>query len=136
MSQNEEQHEVRRRPRILVAGRRSEDHALLVTALRDEGYDVVEIRDGMQMLSRLRAWADELTSRPPFDLVITDARLSGGFAYGVVDGPVNSIPDGATALLRPLRDSTSRVRRFRISAVLEAPYDLGELMSAVRTRVE
>lgn len=62
-------------PRVLLAEDDSDMRRLVARALRRQGYDVVELRDGQDLLGYLRSSMLRPGQFPPPDLVVSDVRM-------------------------------------------------------------
>lgn len=123
-----------RRPRVLLAEDDPDLRAVLALALRQDGCEVLQARDGHHLRARLGALVYDGGRAEPVDLVITDLRMPG--------------PDGLTTLewLRE-RDWTipvivitafgdpevhAEALRLGALAVLNKPFEVDELRALVR----
>lgn len=123
------------RPRILLAEDDGDMRALLASFLRQAGYDVVECRDGIELLDKIEGYGppDEQTD---FDLIISDICMPGVTGLSLLEG-LRQWEE-----LRPLKmilitafgdeQTRERARRLGAVAVLDKPFDLEDLVAKAR----
>ncbi len=120
--------------RIMLAEDDADLRRVLAMALRREGYDVVEARDGNHLRSYLGALLYNKHRADPVDLVITDVRMPGPSGVEMLEwlrGVVWSIPVIViTAFGDPVLHAEAR--RLGALAVLDKPFDVNELLALVR----
>ncbi|MBI5498799.1 MAG: sigma-54-dependent Fis family transcriptional regulator [Deltaproteobacteria bacterium] len=118
--------------RVLLAEDDGEMRDLLTRVLRDEGYDVIEARDGTEALARLEEGA--------FDLVLSDVRMPGADGMDVLRRAM------ARSLHQPVILMTAfGTIEFAVQAMREGAYhyiakpfnidDLVEIAAAAAARV-
>ena len=66
-----------RPPRILVAEDDAALRALIATALRQAGYQVVEAGDGVEAVGNAQAWVFRGQPIEPPDVIVSDIRMPG-----------------------------------------------------------
>ncbi len=130
-----------KRPRILLAEDDTELRSLLAASLRKDGYEILEARDGAEVLgqlqpvlSRNRPWTASTPPPQPPDVIISDIRMPGLSGLEVLDAvrgarlatPVILI----TAFGAP--ETHARARRLGAAAVIDKPFDLADLRRLVQ----
>jgi CheY-like chemotaxis protein len=124
--------------RLLVA---EDDQALrdmLVAVLRSEGYEVVAVANGLELLTALKAAVDSGREELGFDLVISDIRMpgsSGPHAFARL-GRVPRLPP--VMFMTAFGDEEVREEAIQVGAVavLDKPVDLDELRVFVSSCLE
>ncbi len=119
--------------RVLLAEDDDEMRKMVASALRKDGYEVIEVRDGWQLLQylathRLKSDSDELV-----DLLISDIRMPGRNGLDVLAGlrwadwamPVILITGFGD------RQTHAEARRLGAAAVFDKPFELDDLRTAV-----
>lgn len=123
---------LRRRPRIAVADDSAEMRALIVQALRADGYDVVESGDGHQLV-RLLEPVDPAQHATGVDLVVSDLRmpeLSGLDVLGALHDRALRTPFILITAFGD-EDTHREAHDLGAAAVLDKPFDLDHLRSLV-----
>ena len=108
---------------------------MVVATLRAEGYEVMAVADGIELLTALRAAMDREGGERNFDLVISDIRMpgsSGPRAFAQL-GPMPRVPP--VMFMTAFGDEELRAEALRVGAVavLDKPVDLDELRVFVRS---
>ena len=106
---------------------------MIVALLRTDGYDVVSVSNGVELLSVLQVSLDLESDVREFDFVISDVRMPG------TSGPRAFARIGNTARVPPVLfmtafgDEELREEAMRVGAVavLDKPVDLDELRAFV-----
>ncbi len=127
--------EVKSRPlapaRLLLAEDDLELRELLAYVLRADGHEVVEARDGHELLEIL---ADS-THRggSAFALVVSDVRMPGLTAFDVLGRLQRALTDTPVILITAFGDQTTHLRAQRMGAsrVFDKPFDFDDLRAAV-----
>jgi len=120
--------------RVLVAEDSDDTRAVVAAILRDDGFDVVEARSGVELLSRLGVGDLEPTNEGPIDLVISDVRmpkLDGIEALAKARKAEVSTPFILMSAYGG-RGAQQRARELRAVMFLKKPFSLFELRDAVR----
>lgn len=118
--------------RVLVAEDSDDTRAVVAAILRDDGFDVVEARSGVELLDRLGV--GNMPSKEPIDLVISDVRmprLNGIEALA----KARKAEVGTPFILMSAyggRGAQQRARELHAVMFLKKPFSLFELRDAVR----
>lgn len=120
-------------PRALVADDDDDIRELVCAALRADGFEVVEARDGGELLQLLDAWSKPDGPAKPPDIVITDVRMPGvdGIeALARLRGGQWHIP---VVLMTAYGDAELRAEAERLGAdqIFDKPFDIDELRVGV-----
>ena len=120
--------------RIMLAEDDRELRKVLALALRRDGYEVAEARDGNHLRSYLGALLYNKHQADPVDLIITDVRMPGPSGVEMLEwlrGVVWSIP---VIVITSFGDPVlhAEARRLGALAVLDKPFDVNELLALVR----
>jgi DNA-binding response OmpR family regulator len=124
-------------PRVLLAEDDEEMRRLIAEALRGDGFDVLEARDGWEMLQHVRSSVFRCDAGTPADALVTDIRMpgrSGLDVLGVVRDGDWAVP---VILITAFGDEATHAeaRRLGADAVLDKPFETWELLAAVRRLV-
>ena len=128
-----------RRPRVLVAEDEAEMRSLIARTLRKEQCDIVEARDGTQLI---RLLLTHLLSpgegRDPVDLIISDIRMPGANGLDVVSALRRQDTQTPVILITAFGDAETHLEAYRLGAVmlLNKPFDMEDLRLVVRSLVE
>ena len=119
--------------RLLLAEDDSELRALLATSLREDGFDVVEVGDGNALVDRLAEAMAADGSLDGFDIVVSDIRMPGFSALEVMIGMRRMLFRTPVVLITAFGDPKTheRAKRLGASLVIDKPFDVDELRSAV-----
>ena len=122
-----------RAPRILLAEDDDDLRGLMARALRGDGCQVIEARDGLELLDLLRKALAPASLGTPIDLVVTDVRMPGCSGLEILQGmrraewtvPVLVFTAFGSA------ETHDAARRLGAVDVLDKPLDLEEFRIAV-----
>jgi DNA-binding response OmpR family regulator len=105
---------------------------MVASALREDGYEVIEARDGWQLLQYLATHARAVDDNP-IDLVISDIRMPGKTGLDILAGLRWADPSTPFILITGFGDMQTHMeaRRLGASAVFDKPFDLEHLRSVV-----
>jgi DNA-binding response OmpR family regulator len=122
---------VRSPTRVLVADDDDDMRDLVADTLRADGYDVLEARDGADLLAQLEAALGNPQARP--DLVVTDIMMPKLSGLGVLDALRRAQLHFPVILMTVLRDDSIYIvaRRLGAVGVLRKPFDIDDLRTAV-----
>jgi CheY-like chemotaxis protein len=128
---------IQRKPRILVAETDKAFRATIAAMLRVEGYEVIDLASGFELLQTLQASMEERQVEK-VDLVICDAHLSGKTGLNVFSMLGNAAGIPPVVFTTSGRDMTvfDEANRLGAIAVMEKPVDIDELLGAVQRIVD
>jgi two-component system response regulator (stage 0 sporulation protein F) len=120
--------------RLLVAEDDPQLRRLVCDRLRREGFDVLEVCDGAELLERIRT---QVLQRPrdarPVDLVISDVHMPGRTGLEVLAAVRREAGQVPFILMTAFGDRVihRQARRLGACAVFEKPFELDRLCSVV-----
>jgi DNA-binding response OmpR family regulator len=129
--------EIKSRPsspaRLLLAEDDLELRELLAFVLRADGHEVVEARDGNELLAILNEASQRGSTHEPFALVVSDVRMPGLTAFDVLARLQRTLTDTPVILITAFGDQTTHLRAQRMGAsrVFDKPFDFDDLRAAV-----
>ena len=115
--------------RVLIGEERWALRDLLVWAFEDQGYEVVAVGTGPDLLHVLSASLSSRAQIEPFDLVVADVALPGWLGLGAVE-KLSSNPRVPPVVVLTAFDSGEvhrRATRAGALAVLDKPFAVGAL---------
>jgi DNA-binding response OmpR family regulator len=118
-------------PCVLLAEDDHELRSILATALRREGFNVVEVRNGNELLEQVGSSLLDRRHRVRFDLIITDLRMPGKSGLDILNGLDQGGVTTPVLLMTAFGDERTRAlaRRFGAVGVLDKPFDLDQLIA-------
>ena len=121
------------RTRVLLADDDAEMRALLRVSLRAEGYEVLECRDGMQLLAQLNP-VYPLPVPQRFDLVITDMRMPGVSGLDLLRRLHGQSGVPPIILITAFGDAQThtQARQLGATAIIDKPFEMIHLLTVVR----
>jgi len=127
-------------PTILVAEDDREMRGLLTWALTEEGYDVVEAENGIELLKRIEPSLLEFPFREEpcgYDLIISDVRMPGLSGLDVLAGVRLCDHETPFIVITAFGDEETHARAARLGSclVLDKPFDMDDLLAIVRNIV-
>jgi CheY-like chemotaxis protein len=132
--EKEEQEPRARRRRILLAEDDAAFCALLQEAFARDGYDVVAVRDGTELLERLGGLSFGSSEAETFDVVVSDVRMPGwtGLNVLVTMGRAESSPP-PVVLITAFGDERLHEQAMKAGAiaVLDKPFEIDDLRAIV-----
>lgn len=118
---------------ILVAEDDDDLRALVVSALRQDGHQLIAVRDGVELLEYIASTLifDESAAYP--DLIITDIRMPGFSGMSVLAGLRDQQWTTPIVVMTAYSDEKMRsdAERLGASAFFSKPFDLDDLRTAV-----
>ena len=119
-------------PRVVVAEDDVEMRALVVSTLRRRGYEVVEARDGKELIDVVTLF---FAARQPrgLDAVVSDIRMRGATGLSALEA-IRAVDPALPVILMtafPSEYVTSEAARLGARALLEKPFDLQRLVAIV-----
>lgn len=123
------------RPSILLAEDDHEMRALLGSSLRQAGFDVVECRNGIELLDRIEGYGP--SNQPAaFDLIISDICMPGVSGLSLLEGlrQWEELQPLTMILITAFGDEQmrERARQFGAAAIFDKPFDLEDLLVTAR----
>ena len=127
----------RRRLRVLLAEDDAEMRQLLVWALRQDGYEVIEARDGAECVGYAQPWVFRGRRVEPPDVIVSDVRMpgwSGLEMLGILRAGEAVIP---VILITAFGAPEAYVEAWRLgaAAVLNKPFEMDDLRRTIRDAV-
>jgi CheY-like chemotaxis protein len=118
--------------RILLAEDDLEMRRLLSSALRKDGYEVIEARSGAELLTTLAEFLRHPTTRP-YDLIISDQRMPGLTGLEVLEGLEDEdwLPPFILITAFGSRELETDALCAGAARVLDKPFDVDDLRKAV-----
>src|SRR5262245_33697632 len=119
--------------RILLAEDDLEMRRLMGDALRRRGYEVIEARNGTELLDLLTDWLLEPSPCSPYDLVISDHRMPGFTGLGVLEGlqDFGGAPPFVMITAFGGSDFAQEAQRAGARAVIDKPFEPELLLRTV-----
>jgi CheY-like chemotaxis protein len=116
---------------VFVADDDLEMLALLTHALRRDGYDVLAVRSGAQLLEAIeRGLVQSPIVRP--DLIVTDIRMPGRSGLEVVERLRQAGWDIPVVVITAFGDGETHRAAARLqAAIFDKPFDVDDLRTAV-----
>ena len=121
---------IAKRTRVLVADDEDDFRGLVVASLRDDGYEVLEARNGDELLELI---TPPVIFRPP-DAIVADIWMPGVDGLSVTAGlrgngwatPIILMTANAT------RDVCARALELRADGLFQKPFDMSDLRHELR----
>ncbi len=119
-------------PTVFLAEDDPELLSLLASVLESEGYEVRRLLDGATLDAAL--WASDRSARSSVALVVTDVRMPGFSGLDVLEELRRAGRAQPVILITAFGDQAlhDRARELGATAVLNKPFELEELVEAVR----
>lgn len=135
MDRRSDDPDTERQWRVLLAEDDEDLRSLLVQALRDEGFAVVECPNGLALVEQVVSQFDAFEQG--FDLVISDVRMPGVSGLSVLEGisEWDDLPRVPMVLITAFSEPRVHdlARRFGAISVLEKPFEMSALLQIVRS---
>ena len=121
-------------PRVLVAEDDEVMRSLLVDAMRDRGFEVVEAKDGNEALEKAVASSLDPNRYSRFDIIVLDVHTSGPTGLEVLAHLRDTGLNPAVIILSAFISDAMYVEADRLGcvAVIRKPFSLEQLMSIVK----
>jgi DNA-binding response OmpR family regulator len=120
-------------PRVLVADDDAVLRELIVTAMREDGYDVVEAETGGKLLVLLARQIARPQGPDLVDLVVSDVRMPVCTGSQILEQMRTASWRTPFVLMTAFGDSGLRARTERLGGVLfDKPFEMNDLRAAVR----
>ena len=119
------------RSRVLLAEDDGPLRALIADVLQGDGYEVVEARDGLELLANIEA--SLVGEQRPFFVVVADVHMPGLTGLDVLAILRCSFVAAPVILITAFGDDDTRAeaRELGASAVFDKPFELEELRAAI-----
>jgi DNA-binding response OmpR family regulator len=123
--------------RVLLAEDDKEMRSLIATALRRDGYDVFEARDGAKLLDLIGAAIATRVDPAVPEIIISDIRMPGYTGLEVLGGLRRDDWETPVILITAFGDRETHMEAYRLGAdvVLNKPLDMDDLRMAVKALV-
>jgi DNA-binding response OmpR family regulator len=120
--------------RLVLAEDDQDLRETLALAMRREGYEVIELEDGWQLLQYLTAQRLADGEKPPASIVISDIRMPGKTGLEVLAGMQWGQRPPPFILVSAFCDAQTRSEASRLGAValVAKPYNLEQMRLLVR----
>lgn len=124
-----------RSTRVLLADDDIEMRKLLAVALKDAGYDVVDVPDGSDLLRQLAYRRSDAGFLADIDLIVTDVRMPGVDGFEVLQALRDKDWATAIVLISAFADDEMRARAERLgaTALLSKPFSLKDFLFTVKS---
>jgi DNA-binding response OmpR family regulator len=120
-------------PRILVAEDDEEMRRVVIDSLRRDGYDVVDVTDGGELLVRITSLYRLRPAPEPIDLIVTDVRMPVCNGFDIIQALRDAGWATPVVIMTAFGDDEARVRAATLNAVLlDKPFEMSALRSHVR----
>ena len=129
----------RRRPLVLLAEDEVEMRGLIARTLRKENCDILEARDGSQLIRLLITHVlVPRGGREPVDLIISDIRMPGANGLDVLAALRRQDAVTPVILITAFGDPDTQLEAYRQGAVMvmNKPFEMEDLRVVVRSIVE
>jgi DNA-binding response OmpR family regulator len=118
--------------RVLLAEDDAEMRALVASALRQDGYEIIEVSDGGRMLVQLASAYGAGQRRESYDLLISDIRMPVCSGLQILESLRSAHWTTPAILMTAFGDDRTRKRASGLGALLFAkPFDVDDLRTAV-----
>ncbi len=122
-----------RRPRILVAEDDGELRQVMTESLGKDGYEVVDVPDGSQLLIRITNHYRLCPDPEPIDVIVTDVRMPVVSGLEIVQSLRDADWTIPIVVVTAFADAETRARAAHLGAVLlDKPFKMQALRLAVR----
>ena len=127
-----------RRGRLLLAEDDEAFRTLLQQALAHEGYDVVAVKDGTELLERLSTSLSAGRHDDRFDAVVSDVRMPGWTGLNVLITMSHQVSPPPIVLITAFGDERLHEQAMKAGAiaVLDKPFELDDLCALVNRLME
>jgi CheY-like chemotaxis protein len=115
--------------RVLLAEDDPELRWLIARALRNRGFDVLEVADGSDLLDQVGLALLETYELDSIDLIVSDVRMPGWSGLEVLAGLTSAGCETPVVLITAFGDPEvhAAARRLGAAALLDKPFDLDDL---------
>ncbi len=106
---------------------------LVIDALRRDGYEVVDVSDGGQLLLRITDIFRLRPSPDPIDLILTDVQMPTCNGFDIIEGLRDAHWTTPVIIMTAFGDDAARARAKSLNAVLlDKPFAMAALRAEVR----
>jgi CheY-like chemotaxis protein len=126
------------RRRLLLAEDDAAFRTLLQMALVGDGYDVVAVKDGAELLERLSVSLSSGSANDRFDVVVSDVRMPGWTGLNVLLSMRHEANPPPVVLITAFGDERLHEQAMMAGAVavLDKPFELDDLRALVSRLME
>jgi len=126
------------RRRLLLAEDDAAFRTLLQVALAGDGYDVVAVTDGSELLERLSVSLSAGSANDRFDVVVSDVRMPGWTGLNVLLSMRHEANPPPVVLITAFGDERLHEQCMKAGAVavLDKPFELDDLRALVSRLME
>lgn len=126
------------RRRLLLAEDDAAFRTLLQMALVGDGYDVVAVKDGAELLERLSVSLSSGSANDRFDVVVSDVRMPGWTGLNVLLSMRHEANPPPVVLITAFGDERLHEQAMKAGAVavLDKPFELDDLRALVSRLME
>ncbi|HEY2510321.1 MAG TPA: response regulator [Polyangiaceae bacterium] len=118
--------------RVLLAEDDPELRQMVGSALRADGYDVIEVKDGGRLLVQIGTAYLDRDPTGAFDLLISDVRMPICNGVQILEGLRQARWDTPAIVMTAFGDDATRARIESLGAAyFDKPFDLDDLRTAV-----
>jgi CheY-like chemotaxis protein len=123
---------------VLLAEDDHELRWLIAHSLRGDGFEVLEVGDGLALLDRVGSSLLDTLELDAIDLIVTDVRMPGWSGLEVLAGLNSAGCHTPVVLITAFGDHEVHAagKRLGAAAVLDKPFDLNELASLAARLVD
>jgi two-component system response regulator (stage 0 sporulation protein F) len=124
--------------RVLLAEDDHELRWLIALSLRNDGFEVLEVGDGLALIDRVGSSLLETLELDAIDLIVSDVRMPGWNGLEVLAGLNSAGCHTPVVLITAFGDPEVHAagKRLGAAAVLDKPFDLNELSSLAARLVD
>jgi CheY-like chemotaxis protein len=118
------------RPRILIAEDDTIMRQLLAKVVRDDGYAVLECRDGLELFGHLEAFVGRQAALD-FDAIVSDILMPGPTGLEILEALYDRAGFPPVILITAFGDkgTHARAHKAKAAAVLDKPFEIDELLA-------
>jgi two-component system, response regulator, stage 0 sporulation protein F len=114
---------------VLIAEDDDEMREMLAMTLRRDGFDVMEARNGLELLDKVAPWLSGKEPPTPIDVIVSDVQMPCFTGLEILEGLSEVRRRPAVILITAFGDHRTHAtaRRFGAAAVFDKPFDLDDL---------
>jgi CheY-like chemotaxis protein len=119
--------------RVLVAEDDDDMRALLVATVQQDGFEVLEARNGLELLDQVAPWLAGKVPPVPIDVIITDVQMPCFTGLEILAGLAEVRRRPAVILITAFGDHRTHAmaRSLGAAAMFDKPFDLDDLRSVL-----